>query len=156
MLLYNVLVSFCCCCGLGVKRSIFRPKIRNGFVLSKDAVSLWKRKKKATYFEDWSKLTPVSLQKQSYSRCTEVCPVFFLYFQTNRCPETDRKSRSTPCWSTGAIRYTENGCGKNSLFREQSVKLIVTIKFARKVQWAQQQTNNLPSVSWYGQITPSK
>jgi len=29
---------------------------------------------------------------------------------------------------------TENGCGKNSLFSEQAVKLIVAIAFARKAQ----------------------
>lgn len=34
-----------------MKRSSFRPKIRNVFVLSKEAVSLWKRKN-PTSFED--------------------------------------------------------------------------------------------------------
>ena len=108
----NVLASFSCCCGLGVKSSSSRPKIRNGCALSKEAVSLCKRKK-ATCFEekykDWSKScrSPVSLQEQSYCRCTEISPAFLLCFQTNRYRETDRESRSTLCWSKGAIRHRE-------------------------------------------------
>lgn len=107
-------------------------------------------------YKDKSKSPPVSLQEQSYPVCTDVSPAFILCFQTNGCCETDWESRPTSAYSEVAIRYTENGCGKSSLFREQFVKLTMAIKFARKAWWAQHQTSNLPSVGRCGQIAPRR
>lgn len=107
-------------------------------------------------YKDKSKPPPVSLQEQSYPVCTDVSPAFILCFQTNGCCETDWESRPTSAYSEVAIRYTENGCGKSSLFREQFVKLTTAIKFARKAWWAQHQTSNLPSVGRCGQIAPRR